>query len=70
MRFIKISDTEFDDTILVNTLIFNLHKLNNKWMGGWKHKGGGNSYTDDKYKPNEFNTLYESIKPGQKNHHR
>lgn len=66
MRFIKISDTEFDDTILVNTLIFNLHKLNNKWMGGWKHKGGRNSHTDDKYKPNEFNTLYESIKPGQK----
>lgn len=61
MRFIKISDAEFDSTSLVNTKIFNLQK-NGNWIGGWKHGGK----TDDKFKPNGFNTIYECLKPNQR----
>lgn len=46
MRFIKISDAPFDETILVQSKIFNLFnttQTGNNWKGGWKH--GGN-WTD------------------------
>lgn len=61
MRFIKISDAEFDGTSLVNTKIFNLQKKGN-WIGGWKH---GGKETGDKYKSTGFNTIYECLKPNQ-----
>ncbi len=61
MRFIKISDAEFDETSLVNTKIFNLQKKGS-WQGGWKH---GQNETSSNYKATGFNTLYESLMPGQ-----
>lgn len=60
MRFIKISDAEFDKTSLVNTKIFNLQKKS-AWQGGWKNK----NETSSNYRATEFNTLYESLVPGQ-----
>ena len=62
MRFIKISDAEFDGTSLVNTKIFNLQKNNGSWCGGWKH---GGKETGDNYKSTGFNTIYECLKPSQ-----
>ncbi|MDR3272566.1 MAG: RAMP superfamily CRISPR-associated protein [Flavobacteriaceae bacterium] len=64
MRFIKFSDAEFSETTIVNTKIFNLKGSGNNWTGGWKHefKGG----TNDKYKPNGFNTLCEALLPSEK----
>lgn len=59
MRFIKISDAEFDTTSLVNTKIFNLQKKEN-WIGGWKH---GGKETGDKFNPTGFNTIYEALMP-------
>lgn len=61
MRFIKISDAEFDETSLVNTKIFNLQKKGS-WQGGWKH---GQNETSSNYKATGFNTLYESLTPRQ-----
>ncbi|OJV38780.1 MAG: hypothetical protein BGO29_14160 [Bacteroidales bacterium 36-12] len=55
MRFIKVSDAEFEHTNLVNTKIFNLRS---KDEGGWKH-GGNNTTTT--FKPSGFNTFYEVI---------
>lgn len=69
MRFIKISDAEFDKTELVNTKIFNLRGVGNNWKGGWKHQQTnreGNSFTDGHFKPTGFNTIYESLMPTQK----
>lgn len=69
MRFIKISDAEFDKTELVNTKIFNLRGNGNNWQGGWKHlqtNRDGNSFTDEHFKSTGFNTLYESLTPKQK----
>jgi len=40
MRFIKISDADFEKTELVNTKIFNLYKDGSSFKGGWKHSGG------------------------------
>ena len=63
MRFIKISDAEFDETELVNTKIFNLQGGGNNWQGGWKFSGG-KTFSD--YNSTGFNTLYESLVPQQK----
>ena len=61
MRFIKLSDFEFDDSVLVNTKIFNLKmNENGNWQGGWKH---GAYQTNSSFKPTGFNTIYESLKP-------
>lgn len=62
MRFIKISDAEFEATSLVNTKIFNLQNKNG-WRGGWKH---GTSKTTGTFCPTGFNTLYESLMPKQR----
>ena len=62
MRFIKISDAEFEATSLVNTKIFNLQNKNG-WRGGWKH---GTSETTGTFCPTGFNTLYESLMPKQR----
>lgn len=59
MRFIKISDAEFDATTLVNTKIFNLQKKTD-WVGGWKH---GKKETGDTFKTIGFNTVYETLMP-------
>lgn len=64
MRFIKLSDIEFEKTELVNTKIFNLQGGDNHWRGGWKHEL--REGTNSKYNPIGFNTIYESIEPGQK----
>jgi len=60
MRFIKLSDAEFDNTEIVNTKIFNLYKDvdNSNWKGGWKH---GGKETNGKFKNNGINSLYEIL---------
>jgi len=63
MRFIKFSDSEFGETALVNTKIFNLHRVDDNWEGGWKHSG---NHTNANFQPGGFNTLYECILPNQK----
>lgn len=64
MRFIKISDVEFDKTGLVNTKIFNLRSLGGgKFGGGWKHRV---NETGETFKPYGFNTFYEVLMPGEK----
>ena len=68
MRFIKISDAEFNKTELVNTKIFNLQGGGNNWQGGWKHQmtKDGNTFTNGTFSSTGFNTLYESLVPQQK----
>lgn len=66
MRFIKISDAEFEETKLLNSKIFNLYKDGYIWKGGWKHSRGKNSLTDSHFKQTGFNTLYEVISRDQK----
>ncbi len=63
MRFIKLSDSEFNETKVVNTKIFNLFGDGSNWNGGWKHSGAN---TTANYKSVGFNTLYECLMPGQK----
>ena len=63
MRFIKLTDIDFNETQLVNTKIFNLQKNDKDWEGGWKH--GANS-TNEHYFPTGFNTIYEALMPSQK----
>jgi hypothetical protein len=60
MRFIKVSDSGFDQLKLSNTKIFNLVKNGDNWEGGWKH--GGNQ-SDTKFRSTGFNTLYEVLPP-------
>lgn len=59
-RFIKVSDSEFSETKLANTKIFNLKSQNE---GGWKH---GANNTSGKFIPDGFNTFYEVIDQNQK----
>ena len=66
MRFIKVSDADFESTILTNTKIFNLFKERDSWYGGWKHKSAGYDSTDRKFNSKGFNTIYEIIRPGEK----
>lgn len=63
MRFIKISDADFNNTELVNTKIFNLRQNEDKWKGGWKFSG---KQTNEYFQATGFNTLYECIMPSQK----
>jgi hypothetical protein len=63
MRFIKFSDAEFEETALVNTKIFNLHRAGDNFEGGWKHSA---SQTNEDFRPIGFNTLYECILPNKK----
>jgi len=63
MRFVRIGDVEMPSTVLVNTKLFNLRKEGAEWFGGWKHQM--NRTTRD-YDSVGFNTLYESVAPGQK----
>lgn len=62
MRFVRVGDFEFEKTGLVATKIYNLHHDGRDWVGGWKH--GANSTTTS-YNPLGFNTIYESLLPGQ-----
>lgn len=62
MRFIKISDVEFDETTLVNTKIFNLKKRQDEWLGGWKYD---TITTRKEFSSTGFNTIYESLMPHQ-----
>ena len=64
MRFIRVTDFEFDKTDLVNTKIYNLQKNgNHNWEGGWKH---GAKITNYDYNASGFNTIYECITPPSK----
>lgn len=61
MRFVKLSDAEFENTSLINTKIFNLQNQGG-WRGGWKH---GSNNTDSDFRSTGFNTIYECLMPGQ-----
>lgn len=68
MRFIQVGDTEINipnhlgnNTVILNTKIFNLQGNGKSWSGGWKHAF---SQTDKFFKPIGFNTLYECVAPG------
>lgn len=64
MRFIKISDIEFESTGLINTKVYNLLSLGDaNFKGGWKKVKKG--LTEKKYSDNGFNTVYEAIMPHQ-----
>ncbi len=60
MRFVKFSDVDFEETVLVNTKIFNLRNVNGSWAGGWKH---GGQRTDGRFTSDGFNTIYEVVGP-------
>lgn len=60
MRFVRVGDFEFEETRLVNTKIYNLHKDGNKWQGGWKHD---RNYTSSQFEQSGFNTIYECLPP-------
>lgn len=62
MRFMKFTDSEFKNTTLLNSKIFNLFQENGKWHGGWKHKSDN---TDSNFKNRGFNTIYEVIDRGE-----
>lgn len=63
MRFVRIGDIEMPSTMLVNTKLFNLRKVDGEWFGGWKHQM---NKTTDNYESVGFNTLYECVAPGKK----
>lgn len=63
MRFVRIGDVEMPFTMLVNTKLFNLRKVDGEWFGGWKHQM---NKTTDNYESVGFNTLYECVAPGKK----
>jgi CRISPR/Cas system CSM-associated protein Csm5 (group 7 of RAMP superfamily) len=58
MRFLQFADVPFQDSVVVNSKIFNLQHNNE---GGWKN--GGNK-TNDKLEESSFNTFYECIDVG------
>lgn len=60
MRFVRVGDFEFEETRLVNTKIYNLHKVGNDWIGGWKHD---RNYTSSQFEQSGFNTIYECLPP-------
>ena len=60
MRFIRVGDFEFEETRLVNTKIYNLHKEGGEWLGGWKHD---RNYTSSQFEQSGFNTIYECLPP-------
>lgn len=60
MRFIRVGDFEFEKTGLVNTKIFNLHRVGQEWEGGWKHS---KDKTTCDFSPIGFNTIYECLLP-------
>lgn len=60
MRFIRIGDFEFENTCLVNTKIYNLHREGHDWEGGWKHSRDN---TTREFERAGFNTLYECLLP-------
>ena len=64
MRFVRVSDFEFEKTALVNTKIYNLFGDRNDWQGGWKHKSWNGTSTQ--FKAIGFNTVYECLMPGEK----
>ena len=64
MRFIKISDAQFQKSELINTKIFNLFGTAPNLSGGWKHEFRGG--TNKTFKVNGFNTIYEIIKSNEK----
>ncbi|MCQ2230549.1 MAG: RAMP superfamily CRISPR-associated protein [Paludibacteraceae bacterium] len=64
MRFVRISDADFENTVLINTKIFNLHKVDGVWEGGWKH--AFQNGTDSKFQMTGFNTVYECLCVGDK----
>lgn len=63
MRFVRISDFEFEKTALVNTKIYNLFGQGDHWQGGWKH--AFRDGTNTTFRQTGFNTVYECLMPHQ-----
>lgn len=59
MRFIRVTDAEFEETSYVTAKIYNLRLNNNKeWEGGWKH---GLNNTSKDFNLTHFTTTFEVI---------
>lgn len=63
MRFVKVADTEFDNSTLVNSKIYNLKRQGNNFLGAWKH---GFNNTTQNLEPDKFNTFFEALMPQQR----
>jgi hypothetical protein len=61
MRFIKVSDVQFEKTELMQTKIYNLSGTGNEWDGSWKHEPRGGNSLD--FNSKGFHTTYEVIPP-------
>lgn len=59
MRFIKISDAQFDKTVLFASKIYNLKKESNNWSAAWKNTRHGNN--TEKFRITGFTSVYEAI---------
>lgn len=60
MRFIRLGDAYFNETMLMHTKIFNLYNDNSKWTGGWKHSFNNNG-TNGQFNERGFVTTYEAL---------
>lgn len=61
MKYLRISDIEFESTALINTKIYNLQGgKGGPFSGGWKKSP---RETDDRFSNFGFNTVYEAIMP-------
>lgn len=61
MKYLRISDIEFESTALINTKIYNLQRReDDPFSGGWKKSP---RETDDRFSNFGFNTVYEAIMP-------
>ncbi len=61
MKYLRISDIEFESTALINTKIYNLQGgKDGPFSGGWKKSP---RETDDRFSNDGFNTVYEALMP-------
>lgn len=61
MKYLRISDIEFENTALINTKIYNLQEKNKgSFSGGWKKS---QRETEDRFSNAGFNTVYEALMP-------
>lgn len=63
MRFIRISDAQFENIDIVTAKIFNLYQNQGEWQSGWKHERVGG--TNRTFATNGFTTSSEVIAIGE-----
>jgi hypothetical protein len=64
MRFIKISDAQFENTELYSSKIYNLKNEGANWTAAWKNARQGNN--SEVFKKAGFTSVYEVIPPLEK----